>query len=344
MRSRLLGRQRYTELMATGSIDRLLGALHDTPYRPDVEAAIARFEGLRRLDEAVRTNLGRTLRAMRSFYQGEPGERVELLVRRWDLANVRDVIRGRALVAATEDILPRLVPAGRLSDAELAELAAQRSVRSVIDLMVAWGVPTRRSARALLAVVSDYEVTGDVAVLEHALYRTWAASLEEELADVEPGDPLAATLRAEIGMVNLLTAFRLREARLAGEPETKTLEAHLLPGGRVPLALLEAVWLADDRAEAAAASTGTLLPPGWSSALEGWAESGDVQGLGSRLEAAVTGAAVALFATGDPLGIAVPVAYTFAKENEARNLRLIARGLVHGLSPGDVAERLVVAA
>jgi V/A-type H+/Na+-transporting ATPase subunit C len=52
--------------------------------------------------------------------------------------------------------------------------------------------------------------------------------------------------------------------------------------------------------------------------------------------------AVGLFLRGDPLGIDVPIAYTVAKENEVRNLRLLGEGSVGGLPVAAVRAQLIV--
>ena len=95
-KSRLLGEADYHRLMSVESLDGLVAALADTPYRPDLEAAITRYSGLRRFDEVVRLHLGRVLGAMSRFYEGEDGEFVGLLVERWELVNLRAIIRGHA--------------------------------------------------------------------------------------------------------------------------------------------------------------------------------------------------------------------------------------------------------
>ena len=66
MRSDLLDMGDYGSLVSVGSFDAFLGALHATPYEPDIEMAMTRERGLRSVDDAVRRNLSRNLRAMRA--------------------------------------------------------------------------------------------------------------------------------------------------------------------------------------------------------------------------------------------------------------------------------------
>ena len=77
-------------------------------------------------------------------------------------------------------------------------------------------------------------------------------------------------------------------------------------------------------------------------ALVAWGDNEDVENLAAALDRATTTAVFGLFASGDPLGIAIPLAFAWAKENEARNLRLIGRGLVHRIPREVLEHRLVI--
>lgn len=340
-RTGLLSAADYDRLITTATIDQLLGSLADTPYADDVENAVARYRGARRVDEALRSNLATTLGEMRSFYQGRPGELVQLLLDRWDLENTRALLRLPALPEASEDVASLTVPAGRLDDAAIRELAAVSDPAGRVDLIVAWGIPSRDLARGLLRVRPDYLAEGDVAVLELALDRAFAAHLDEVLDD-ESGDA-AAVLRSRIDATNLLTALRVREARLGGEPVPADLASLFLPAGIVSTDLWEAAAHTDDAEAAAAAVTARRVLPGWARAVERWLEREDLPTLAADLGAATSRAAQSLFVTGDPLGFDVPVAYTAAKEAEVRNIRLVARGIVHGLAAPVIADLLEVA-
>lgn len=344
MRSRLLARPDYVDMMGAGSLDRMLAMLADTAYSTDVEAALVRGRGLDRLDRAVRDNLAGTMRKMASFYEGRPRAKVDLLVARWDLRNLRTLIRLSGAPMASVDPFTILVPAGRLGEAELGELAAQGDVGTMIDLMVAWGIPSRDSAFALLRARGDYRAEGDIWILERAVDEVFAHDVDRILE----GEVGAAVdvLRAEIDARNLELALRVRSSRRDGEPgwaegaET----APYLPGGTVDLEVWEEI--ADTESQEAVAELAGRRSPirGWDHALSAWVADSDLSGLSDRLRRAITANAVSGFVQGDPLGFDIPVAFTFAKEAEVRNLRLIARGFAHGLPMTDVEERLEMAA
>ncbi|MEA2058433.1 MAG: V-type ATPase subunit [Actinomycetota bacterium] len=342
IRARLLTDADYTRLMGFGSVEGLLAALADTSYEPDVEAAMTRYRGLRRFDDVLQRHLARRLRAMLRFYEDPERRTIELLLERWDLRNLRTILRGQTQLPGSTEILRSVVPAGRLDTAELRELAAQPGLRATVDLMAAWAIPSQATSRCLLDVWADYERSGDMAVLERALNIAFAEHLDTALG--EDDDEVGAVLRAEIDETNLLTALRLRSARRRGEIVTAREDPiqRFLPAGRIPFDALAEVAATDDASAVVSRLVGAKLVPGWSDALSRWADHDDLVALTEELQTASTRRAVGLFSRGDPLGFAVPVAFTRAQEHEVRNLRWIGRGIVHGFDPAEIEARVVV--
>lgn len=342
MRARLLTRQDYADMMEAGSLDRMLAILADTPYAPDIEAALVRARGLDRLDRALRSNLGTTLHRVAEFYEGRPRELVELLLSRWDLRNLRTLVRLTSLGTPLADPGRLLVPAGRLDEGELAEMAAQDDVGGLVDLMVSWGIPSPESAFALLRARAAYVEGGDVSRLEQTLDQVYADKAEQTLGQ---DDGVAANvLRAEIDARNLELALRLRASRLDDEPGWSAAVGEFTSGGRLAAELWTRI-AETDSPEVVAELAGARSPvEGWKRALAEWVPEADIATLSDGLQKAITNAARARFVTGDPLGFDIPLAYTFAKEAEVRNLSLVGRGLVHGIPISEVEESLEVAA
>lgn len=337
-RAALLGESRYREL-AAADVDRMLAVLADTPYRPDLEAAAPRRRSLRLVEEALRVNFARSLRELAGWYSGPAAAVLAPVLERWDLRNVRAVLRGQHARRSADEIRAALVPAGRLGDDVLSELAAQPGLRAAIDLMVAWGIPSRAVARAAADALRPFETTGDFAALERAVERAAALRLRETIPNAPP--EVAQVLRADVDRANLLIAARLNGTE-ADHWEAVEPADHFLPGGAVSIPLLVRVAGGEDRAASVAALAEGPLPAGWRPALARWAESGDAVALGDELDEAVIRSTVAMFATADPLGPGVPLAFIAAKENEVRNLRTIAAGLDAGLPPDLIEEELVI--
>jgi vacuolar-type H+-ATPase subunit C/Vma6 len=332
-RGALLARHELRGLHDAGSPERLLGALRSTAYGPDLERALVHKHVLHRVDAAVRDHLVRQLGDARSFYAGRPREGVELLVGRWDLRNLVAIVRARARPAA--DVAPLIVPAGVLDRGALAELERQPSLRTVVDLLVAWDLPSRETARRLSAAWRRFEETGEPIVLEEVLIASWAASVNRVL-DRWEGTDLALLLRSEIDRVNLLTALR---RRAAGAELPAGVEGAPLGGGSVPIGVLEDVRRATDADDVAATIAARRAE--WSDALEAWVRDEDLSALDGHLQRVTARWAIGRFVQGDPLGIAIPIAFVWAKEAEAQNVRLVGRAIVHRLEWIDVEQDLV---
>jgi V/A-type H+-transporting ATPase subunit C len=339
-RAELFGRGEYQGLIALDT-DRLLAALSDTPFRPDLVAATPRFRGMRLFEEAVRTNLARNLRDLVTWYEGAAATQVAPIVGRWDLRNIRTILRGHYARADRDEIRAALIPAGALGDEELGELAGQSGLRPAVELMVSWGVPTPATARAVAAALVSFETSADFQALERAMDQVAADRLRHALIDAEP--EVAHILRAEIDRANLLTALRLHRAAVEEEEwDTADPRERFLPGGVLPAATLAAATRAPDRAGAVAMIIETPLDARWRPALERWQESGSLVALGDELDEALTRTAVGMFATADPLGPGIPLAYVWAKENEVKNLRTIGSALAAGVAPDAIEEQLVM--
>jgi vacuolar-type H+-ATPase subunit C/Vma6 len=213
----------------------------------------------------------------------------------------------------------------------LDRLAAQPGLRAAVDLMVAWAVPTSRTARELAARMPVFEESGDPAVLEAALHL--------HLDTVTAAPEVADSIAREIDESNLVAALRLRGARLANEPPTGY---PWIEGGRFPDARLEDIVHISDPEEVVAAITGGPHLPAWEEALEHWGSAQDLAGLEAMLRTARWRHEISRFRLGDPLGAAVPVGFVAAKQAEAHDVRLLARTIVHQLPVGDVQSRLVM--
>lgn len=363
MKAELFDERDYQELLAK-DLDGLIASLAQTVYKVDIEAALMRARGRRCVQEAVRTHLARTLRKVASFYSGHPAQQIALLLARWDRRNLLTVLRAQAVPAPLrrdEDVLTLLVPAGRLDETDLTQLARQPDLHATVDLLAGWNIPDAETARTIRAAWPAYERSGDLAVLENAVNRAYALWLQHNVRwdkrvaprAVAGNDLLRWVLCAEMDHLNLLIALRLREARQVGHhdwtspsaggaPGFQALEeGPFLPAGGLPFDLLTR--LAAATREDALQALHTL--PGaayWQDALHAWQASGDLPALERDLEDQLTRAAISLFTRGDPLSIAVPIAFIWALENEGRNLRILAQGLAQQLDRAIMRDLLFV--
>jgi len=327
MKSQLLPRSRVDELLQTPDLETFIQDLAETPYNMELQEALTRFAGVRAVDEALAQNFYHATRRILSFADGPERRQIEVVLLRYDLQNIRAIIRGRYTGKAEDEILATLYPGGVLSEARLRELLAQPDLRAIADTLVTWMHPL---GRALREGVDAAQRSGSLLDAEIALDRAYA-QYGLRVADGE-GDGDATFRRfvgSEITATNVRTALKLRRMKDLSREER---ERFFIRGGA--LSLERFLSLADPQsslAEAAAIRVfGTELP-----ATENLLE----------MERAIDRASqqtAARLSLGDPLALDVVIGYLARKAAEVSNLRIIAHAKLLGISNDAVQQELVV--
>jgi V/A-type H+-transporting ATPase subunit C len=350
MKSRLLSRERLYELLAARDLTAFADTLGSTDFGKDLGEAFSRAPrpalglsgtpgplGLSAVEEGLRRNLCRTSAKLLSFADGRAGELLGVIVERWDLENIKAVLRGKHTRLSKPDILSGVVPAGRLDEARISELAEAEDAKAVADMLATWRSPF---ARPLTKALSAYAEDNSLANLELALDRFYVSA---GLETVKKGDRNAVLIRGilkeQVDVLNLGTALRLRGEALEESP----LLSYWVPGGEK---ILERHFLALARAESftqALALTPPSLhllekPGGPESPRAGRGDEADFERALSRAFAL----RCARLYRGDPLAINIPVGYLGMKTLEVANLRLIARGKAFGLSRPELEAELLL--
>ncbi len=346
-RSRLLTGADYNSLLAKTTVEELITALAETPYKENIEAALLRTEGVRCIYEAVRTHLVQTLLKIRHFFEGEPQRLIDLLLRRWDRHNLLAILRGQSQEASAETVMSVIVPVGQLDPVALRELARQPGLRAALDLMTTWRLPYARVLRQLQA--RDGALP-DLDQLELALNRFHYASIMAALAGRDHNHRLVRSyFQVKIDLVNLATALRLvhlpnLDLLLRRRYQSEDARPLLIePGGYLSSDTLVRVIAEAGGIEAmvGALSTSRYGP----ALLAGWqryqAGEGDLEVFERALERWQAERTVALFRH-DPLSVAIPIAYIEAKQLEVVNLRLIAQGVAWGAKPEQIRPNLII--
>lgn len=334
----LLGRQDLERLLTLDG-DGLLGELSRTPYAPEVQAEAARRRMPESLQRAITRHLARSLLELRSFYDGPARDVVDLLLRRWDLHNLLVLVRAHARRRPDQDAAAALVPLGGLDQPTAAELGRQREPAAAVERLVAWRLPSPELAAALGRGWAAYERDEDLPTLEWRLATAAFESLLERARELGgTADPVADTVRREVDLRNAMAVLRA-----AGEPRQDSESLRVVPAGTLSQAALAAAAREDGAADAARRLASVPAARRWRATLERFAHEGeDLAGLEGELEAVAAAAARRDLRAGDPLGAAVPAAFTLLKELEARNLRIVAEAATGG-DVQALADELVTA-
>jgi V/A-type H+-transporting ATPase subunit C len=351
MKSRLLPRRTLEALTEVGSVHALITALADTPYRIPVEAALARHfaepAGMECLTEALRNDLIATIGKARGFFgaSGAPGDLAAAVYRRYDLHNLKTILRGLSRHVPADEIMANSLPAGELRAADLAEMARAANLGAAIDVLATWRLPLARPLLELRTGRRNH--AGEVPALELALDR-WhlATALQTAREADEQGRPLWEALMQEADVTNILTALRLAgmpdlAAVLREQYGTDKVEALFVGPGHVPYQLLGTAAHAGSVTEAIDALAGTTYGATLAEAVQSYSASGRLSVFERALARRTLRQAIGFIAR-DALGIGVLLGYTALKTNELCNLRATAQGLSLGDRPEAIRAELIL--
>ncbi len=329
MRARLLDAGRVEELLVLPTLDALLQGLGSTPYGRELQEALSRtVDAVRAVDEALARNFSLTTSRILSFADGKARELIELVLMRWDLVNVRIIVRAKHAGRRDDEILPNLIPAGRLNEPALKEVAAQPDVAGVVGALGGLDHPL---AAPLAEGLGEYLESHDLLGLELRLDRFYAAyGLRRAPGRTHDEQVVRDLLQYQLDATNVKTAMKLQQVESLGREEKLTF---FIPGGRLTeYAFLE---VADRATAEQGMRAARVLGFPVKTSID------DPAAFEREIDVALLRAQIHLYLQ-DPLGIDVVIAYLAMKYNEVVNLRLIARGKALGIPRDRVRKEMAV--
>ena len=319
MKSRLLDHRTLDALIIQPDIDTLIGELEKTAYREDMIEAKGRYSGMPAIENALRNNFVRTFRKILTFAKNDEAEQyIRIFLHRWDVQNIKTILRGKNIHVTNEEILGCIVPAGEMDEATLTELVRQQDVKSVIDLLATWRIVY---ARPLTNAFPAFAASSDLGMLECALDRFYYQ--DALLAVAGTGNNKAIirqVLATEVDVVNIKTVLRMVRDQVEPEEAKKFLIGGGFELDEKKLGRLLALHTIAEVVAALAATRYRFL----SGIPESVLEAKKISVIEKELERYLVQQGAKSF-LGDPLSVASLIGYFWAKYNEITNIRIIAR-------------------
>lgn len=336
MRSRLLTPRIFDELMATADLSKIIQMLIDTEYGPDIETAIIHGRTPAAVDEAFRANMVGTFQKVMGFLNAEAHSLVGTLLGRWDLFNIKSIVRGKHMHLMPEEIEDGLYAVGSLSPGELHVLAQVEDIRAVVDTLVTWGSPYAEPLRGML---QPYGESGNLATLELALDRYYSRWAAKRLSGRRANVVLARRiLGLQVDSINLLTIFRLLKSDI-GDVDPKGF--YLSGGAFVSEELFDVMTGLSDVDEVLDALKKTPYARQLETVIATYVDEGSLSVFERALEDYVMRKALDA-GRGDPLGVGITIGYLWAKQNEITNLRIIVKGTAVGMPVDRMRKELIL--
>ena len=330
MKSRLLGRELLESLILKPDTDAIITELEKTSYREEIEKASVQHAGLACIEVALRMDIARTFRKIYSLFEEEMDEKyARVLLNRWDVHNIKTILRGKNIHEPSSEILGCLIPAGELDEATLVELVKQPDVRGVIDLLATWRIIY---SLPLTQHFKEYSEKRDLAVMEYALDKFYfAIALDTIRGDTDDDRIVREMVATEIDVTNIRSVLKMIRDRIPIEEA----QEFLIPGGAVldekRLVLLVKAGTIKDAMKQLAGSPYEFL----GQVPEETFKQEKISVFEKELERFLIRKGTGGF-LGDPLSIAIAIGYVWAKFTEVTNIRIISR-----LKMADVAEKII---
>lgn len=379
MKSHLLDRAFYERLIKIEDLHSMISELEKTPYKKELDECVARDQvGAADIDEALKRNLARTLRKILSFMAGEPRKLTGILLARWDLHNLKSILRGKHIGATEEEIHKSLIPAGEIGIPFLAELAKQPDVRSVVDLVVTWNLPYAKPLRkklpdylkamkekklfaaekaedALQEVSSeaeDYE--RDVSILETALDKFYYSFALRNTKGNSLNERIVRELVvSQIDITNIISLLQIQgvdfdreyilikdDAERAKRIKEKKEEIFIPKGKELSFKQFLALSELGKVEDVVAQLADTSFGKALAQVMPRFFDSRSIAILQRKMEEIALERGVGMYKKG-PLCMGVIAGYVWAKFNEVVNLRIIIRGQAIGMLERRIREELL---
>jgi len=328
-RALLLPKDTYDRflLMEIPEIARFLG---ERQYKAEMLALGARYSGVDLIENAVTRNLSKTYNQIYEFSEGGLRTMVGQYLDRYDLENIKAIVRSKLYGASAEEVFEDLVPAGSFSEDFLRELVEMPSVEEVFKALAGTIYET-----AFVALGKKASDVGNWAEWEDRVSRLYYADL---LASIPPSTEANRFMRQfvkrEIDIVNLKTLLRAWDAKAAF-----TREIFLEGGDELDVeSLHEMVSLEKP------ALVGRLAEYSFYEDIAVDLEKVEETGIGALMRRVekIHLLEAARYAHLQPLSILPILDFIVLKDREAQNIRIIARGKESGLSTEVIRNLLVV--
>ncbi len=338
MSARLLDAQAFDNLLTAPDFNHFLSVLDETEYGPYVEEAV--IEGLRPtlIDRAFNRNLVSNFRKIRNFFEGRPNLLTRAVLARWDLYNLKTILRGKQAFIANTEISRNMIPMGDFDEVLLEEIISQPDLRAAIDSIYMF---TRDKwipyGRVLLDNLPLYLHEHDLAILELPMDRLHY----EKVSEVTEGNDSSSikakkVVELEIDLINHVTLLRISGMSLRKDQ----VQGYYLPGGTMSWELF--VRLAESHDEETLIAALPSSDP-YKKALLRAMEIFDEKGYSAfqdEMERYMIREAIRL--DDNPLDIGVIINYMWRKYLEVTNLRIIMRGKSIGLIESQIRKEMVV--
>ena len=325
MKVKLLPQETYTKLLVM-ALPELTRFIEESEYKAEVDELARKYSGIDLIEFATHLNLARTFVKLTEMTMGEPHDLIVEYLRRWDIREIKTILRGKLYGASDEEILRVLVPSGELPLEFLQSLVRKPSINEVIEAL---------KDTVYYEIIKDIDYSESLMKLEDALDKFYYVRMVDLVSKITGSSLYLRVVQMEIDVANLKTLFRLRNAGISG---ARALE-YIVPNG-LYLTEQEIEKMVNAPFEEFVSLLGKY--PYWS-AISDLVTDG-IESL-SRIELRLDkflNEHVWKTSTFYPLTVLPMLGYMLSKDTEVENIQAIARGKEAGLPEAIIKDHLIL--
>ncbi len=323
MKKRLIPSEDYRKLLNM-DFNEIVRYLEETEYKREIDELAYKYSGPRLLDYALNLNLSRTYKKIQDVAFGLAKDLITEYLKRWDVWNIINVIRGKLAGVSPEEIEESLIQVGSYTLDFYRSLIA-KELEEVVKMFegTPFYEPLSKIREAPLSEIED--------LLYKTYYMRYVKMLREKPRDIT-FKLFLDFIKMEIDIKNIKTILRLKREDVSPEEIMK----RIIPGGFEITEEVAAKLSAMDWEELVKSLEGYWFWKG----IEGLAEKSI-----SRIEIKFDKAwmeIVAKRASNYPLSILPVLQYMVLKKIEVDNLRILGWGKWQGIPNEEIEEQLVI--
>lgn len=335
----------FQELLNQPELNNLVEALQGAAlYGEDMSIALAESSGLNAIEKALRHNLSRTFSKILHMSSGEPRSLLCVILSRWDIFNIKTILRGKQRGSPKEEISAAFIPVGELDEPKLTELVNQPDIKTVVDMLVTWGFYlSSLIAKALPEFIEKGDILGIERVIDD-FYFEWA--LTETEGESENKQIMRSLIVEQIDFANIINTLKLLSEKVSvgtgdkTQPQHPAHEAGFIPGGNLKYSFLLTLSKCSTLEEALGLLINTKYSSIMEKAISAYTKTRKLSTIERFLEAFIAEKWSRLYRK-DPLSISIMIGFLGRKLNEFMNLRIIARGKAHAVPVNTIKGELV---
>ena len=324
MKSKLLPKESYPRLLNMG-IDEITRFIQESEYKNDVDELAMKYSGGDLAEHALNRNLALTYDKLVRITLGELNYLIVAYLKKYDVWNIKTLLRGKIYNASAEDIQESLIAAGEFTYTSMSELAAKATYQEVVEAL---------KSSEYYPLLQKFDGT-NLAYIENELDKMYYSSLFEAIGKPRTKDRklFLRVIKLEVDVKNLGTLFRLKKAGIQQLDEVMPL---MIEGG-LELKLEKLATLPYDE------FVNELQRTQYWDAISGVTDPNmaSLTPLESKLTRYYLESS-SILSHVSPISVLPILDYIIHKNNEVTNLRIVFRGKEGGLSDELIKDQLVV--